>query len=339
VISRFNHLGRLRIFLATLVLISHAFPLTNAQEPLGALTGSVTGGSIAVVGFFFISGFLVTRSWIRVKRPIEFVVNRLFRIWPALFIALVFGASIGVVVSTAKFNVALTSAWHYFAMNLPLINGISFQIEGAFLNHPNPSINGSLWTLEWEVFCYISVWVIGLIGCLRGRVLPLVTVFMVLVGIYLVAVYDISLLRGSLDIALILFSFSLGALGFFIHSMFGGYYLTVGLLLAGLISKFAMGDLALLMPVFLVCGIITLISFTTFLPNGDAKSDPSYGIYIFAFPVQQLVVWFYPDCSPLQNIMYSLPVVYVMGMLSWHYVERPMIRVGRSLFSSRTPVI
>lgn len=334
--TRFNHLGRLRIVLASLVLFSHAYPLTNHPELLALLTGVVTGGAIAVIGFFFISGFLVTRSWIRLQRPLEFAAHRFFRIWPALIAALGLGALLGVAVSTADKTIAATSAWYYFSGNLPLFTGIRFHIEGAFLDNPNKAINGSLWTLQWEVICYIVVFIVGLIGGLRGRFLPPLVAAAAMLCIYALAVYDIGIFMGSVDIALILFTFALGALSYFVHSHWDGYWLATALFAASVICHLVGGDLGRLMPVFLICAVITLISFTPLLPAGDAKSDPSYGIYIYAFPVQQLVVWFYPECSPLENMIYAFPVTYALAMLSWFYVEKPMIGLGKALFRPST---
>jgi len=318
--------------MASLVLFSHAFPLTGRSEPITQLTGGITGGAIAVVGFFFISGFLVTLSWLRLKSPLKFVVHRIFRIWPALLIALVFGALLGVFVSEADSPAAWASAWHYIAGNLPLVMGIQFHIEGAFVNNPNTGINGSLWTLEWELFCYIALCILGVLGGLSGRIRPFFTTIGIMLAIHQIASYDLTYFRDSVEIALILFTFALGALSYFIHDRFGGITLVVVLFSLSALSFLLSGDLKLIVPVFVISGVIAFISFAAWLPDGDARNDTSYGIYIYAFPVQQWVVWFYPECGPYENMFIAFPIVYLLALLSWRYVEKPMILQAKLLF-------
>jgi len=84
----------------------------------------------------------------------------------------------------------------------------------------------------------------------------------------------------------------------------------------------------------LISGSIAVVSFTKLLPAGDAKNDTSYGIYIYAFPVQQCVVWFYPECGPFQNMLIAFPLVYLLALLSWRYIEKPMISLARLFFKT-----
>lgn len=329
--QRFQHLATLRLILATLVVWSHAYPLTGNHEPLAVLTGIVSVGAIAVIMFFFISGFLVTMSWHKLQSPAAFIIHRVFRIWPALILALLFGIAVALLVSVGDTTETLKSSWYYFIGNLPLVNGIHFQIHGAFQNHPNTSINGSLWTLEWEVFCYLTLLLAAISGALSTPQIAKAISVLVMLALFTIAQLDISVFRGSADIAMMLFCFSLGTLSYYLYSELGGRSLwKLYFFIAFLFALFG----SVFMPlayIFAAAGIVALISFDNILKPGDMKFDLSYGVYIFAFPIQQFMVYLLPNQSPLMNFLVTMPVLLVIAYLSWTFIEKPSIGLGKTL--------
>ena len=65
-----------------------------------------------------------------------------------------------------------------------------------------------------------------------------------------------------------------------------------------------------------------------YLPKGFVRQynkigDYSYGLYIYAFPIQQLAVYLFAEMTPLQNMAFSLPFALFLAFLSWHFVEKP----------------
>ena len=329
--QRFQHLATLRLILAVLVIISHAYPLTANPEPIAAMTHIVSAGALAVIMFFFISGFLVTMSWQKLQNPIAFTIHRVFRIWPALVIALLFSAGVGVWVSSSPSSQAIESAWHYFWGNLPLIQGIHFQISGAFSEQPNTSINGSLWTLEWEVFCYIALLALGMTGLLKHNPIAKLLAITIMAVIFITAQTQLSIFRNSADVAMMLFSFALGALSYSLFLEIGGRILWKLYFVLAVIFAMSGSIFLPLAYIFAAAGLVALISFDNLLRPGDLKLDLSYGVYIFAFPVQQLVVHLNPDVTPWQNFFITLPIVLIMAYLSWTLVEKRFIGYGKTL--------
>src|SRR5271154_4636955 len=94
--GRRNNLDFVRLFLAILVIFSHSYPLglgTEKNEPfMLATNGQITGGSIAVDCFFILSGFLIAHSFIYSNSLLDYFRKRVFRIYPAFIVAMLFGA-------------------------------------------------------------------------------------------------------------------------------------------------------------------------------------------------------------------------------------------------------
>lgn len=328
---QFQHLTTIRFFLAALVVWSHAYPLTGQVEPIESHTNGITLGTLAVVTFFFISGFLVTMSWNRLQNPVEFVIHRIFRIWPALIAALLFTVAIAFIVSAAEPMQTLRSGWQYFWGNLPLINGIQFQIDGAFQDHPNTSVNGSLWSLEWEIFCYIALLLAAITGILSNAWRAMLASFLVMVLTFIMTQIDLVLFNGIPDHAMVLFCFSLGTFSYFLYGELGGRILwKLYFFLALLFALFG----SVFMPlayIFAAAGIVAFVSFDSLIKPGDMKLDLSYGVYIFAFPIQQFMVYLLPNQSPLMNFLLTMPVLLVIAYLSWTLIEKPSIGLGKTL--------
>lgn len=328
---RFQHLSTLRFFLAVLVVWSHAYPLTGHVEPIEIHTNGITLGTLAVVTFFFISGFLVTMSWNRIQNPIVFVIHRIFRIWPALIAALLFTVAIALAASVVEPMQTLKSGWQYFWGNLPLINGIQFEIDGAFQAHPNNSVNGSLWSLEWEIFCYLGLLLAAISGILSKAWRAILVSLLVMVSTFIMTQSDLTLFEGIPDHAMVVFCFSLGTFSYFLYEKFGGRALwKLYFFLAFVFALFG----SVFMPltyIFTAAGIVALISFDNILKPGDMKIDLSYGVYIFAFPIQQFMVYLLPNQSPLMNFLLTMPVLLVIAYLSWKLIEKPSIGLGKTL--------
>lgn len=71
-----------------------------------------------------------------------------------------------------------------------------------------------------------------------------------------------------------------------------------------------------------------------YLPRGpirryNALGDYSYGVYIYAWPMQQLAVHAFGPMEPIQNILIAVPMVLAMAWLSWTFVEKPALGLLR----------
>ncbi len=173
--GRDNNLNLIRMIAAAAVLVSHAFPIAlgdGAEEPLSRLTG-MTLGAHAVMVFFILSGLLIARSFDRGGTLARFVLARAMRLFPALIVVLVLTIGLGAIFTKLPLAdfFAAPQTLSYVPRNLTLAF-LQPELPGVFEANPYPrSINGSLWTLFYEVVCYGSVVVIGLLGLLRARFL------------------------------------------------------------------------------------------------------------------------------------------------------------------------
>ena len=167
--GRDNNFNLIRIMAALAVLVTHSFALaigTGAAEPFRDSLG-MTMGTIAVDIFFVTSGFLVTGSLLTRHSALEFLWARTLRVFPALLVMLlltVFG--LGPLVTSWPLSAYLTDAgtYGYLLKCATLVSGVQYNLPGVFADNPFKSaVNGSLWSLPYEIRMYaivVMVWLV-----------------------------------------------------------------------------------------------------------------------------------------------------------------------------------
>jgi peptidoglycan/LPS O-acetylase OafA/YrhL len=332
----------LRIVAALMVILAHSFPVAaGLPDPAWQRRDVIISfGSAAVCIFFVISGYLVSSSWIRDPNPIRFTVRRVARIWPGLLVMLLITTwVVGSAVTTLPLTRYLTDpgTWRYLlgsALLLPV-----WDLPGVFRTGFAPGVNGSVWTLPIEVTAYAGLLVFGPLLVTSGR-RRLWVASALAVGIVVATL----LARAALPQAM------LDGLQFLLHQHFLLFFLVGALLYIGrrrvpmTWPLFAAAMLGLL--VALVIGleppVIALLSYgVIFLSTRRGGTgwrritrlgDPSYGIYIYAYPIQQLLV--HLRVAPNWWILFLEASVasVVVGYLSWHLVEhRALVFARRAL--------
>jgi peptidoglycan/LPS O-acetylase OafA/YrhL len=331
--SRANNFDSLRTLFSVLVLYSHAYPLlrgSNATEPLSLLThGQANFGEIGVWSFFIISGFLITQSWLRAPEAVGFLRRRISRIYPG-FIALSVVSALVFVPLATHFSPAPPISM------LDILNVLRLQqtYEAVvFSNNPNQALNGSLWSIPYEFWCYIGVLALGLSGWLQKRHL-LLALFVVALAWHLYV--DITGWNPGGKLLGEIFGyprFWATLLPFYLAGMllqvYGG---------RALLRPWALAVAALVLvtsfwvphaPVVALptCGSYLLLglSFTPRLHflNLGKYGDFSYGVYLYAFPVEQFVVMALgTELSPWALFAIAAPVTLGCAALSWFLVER-----------------
>ncbi len=317
-----NNLDAIRLVAAVGVLFSHAYLVANgviAGEPFYVASGRQANfGQVCVAIFFMISGFLITQSFFRSPTLTQYMVNRILRIVPAL-------AAV-VVLTCFVLGPAMTSrsAMKYWADPLALgylANAFVYPLQqalpGVFEENVYPdATNVSIWTLSYEFTCYLGVAVVGLL--LRRAWLP----FILMLGLTLAAIFVSNI---STSIFLKLASYFLcGALAYagrrWVPIDFRLFVLALMLLCAANFSHRG------LFPALCVFGTycILYLAYTPYLKvHGAAKyGDFSYGIYLYAWPVQQVMYPFTMN-EPLMNALFSLPFVVILAAWSWFLIEKP----------------
>jgi peptidoglycan/LPS O-acetylase OafA/YrhL len=337
--SRDNNFDVLRLFAASIVLVSHSFVLAGGEDPFD-VTG-LTLGSLGVALFFGMSGFLIMKSWSYEPVVGDFFRKRALRILPALWVALLLTAFVlGPLVTERSIGSYLGTGgtWRYLVPGLFLVT-FGGVLPGVFTHLPYPNaVNGSLWTLPIEASAYIGVALAGRLGLLRRQFL--LGAFAVLLAVAFVWQDDATLgnlrLYGFFIAGMLLYAFR----GQIVLSwwMAGG---ALALWAATFTSPLLVVSSAVLLPY-----VVLVIAYrsTPKLRVLVAQGDVSYGLYIYAFPIQQLVAWALGDSvSTVWILVISLPVAWLLGLASWKLVERPALkrkpkrRLARRLPSSSAP--
>ena len=318
-----NNFDALRSLAALVVVASHAFLLTDggySQEPVFILSnGQTTGGGLAVLVFFVMSGYLVTQSFLRSPDPYRFIVARMLRIMPGLAVVLLLTAFVlGPLCATLPPSALFVTghAVRYVAGNVTFLQPID-TLPGLFGTNPFPlSVNGSLWTLRYEVACYGLVLVLGVAGLLGRRSL------MVLFGAALIGLVWGSRTHPGLEF---LADFLAGAVYCVARPR---RHAAVTLACAALcVASLYVGYMSL---IGATAGALLLLHVATAPSIGlrwlNRYGDFSYGIYIYAFPIQQVAAQHFGSMGWAFNLAVSLPLLLACAALSWFTIERPALR-------------
>ena len=321
-----NNFDAIRIGAATMVLVSHHFALTGHMEP--SFFGIHSYGGLAVAIFFVISGYLVTMSWERDPSVWRFALRRFVRIWPALTAAIVLTAYVlGAWVTKLPIQDYLTHPG-----TAQYLQGLWLQIHyvlpGVFETNPYPlGVNGSLWTIPIEVRCYIVLGAAGLLGLLRFRPVLLLCIALYMVWFFARSNADVT---GAVNYGRELSAFFLaGAALFALRSHWSRrplLWATITGLACAIAWAFDWRHTALLIGLpFAVIYVGT--QSTPFIHRAGRWGDPSYGIYLYAFPIQQTVFHFaWPSLGFTGTMALALALTVALAYLSWHMLEKKALK-------------
>ncbi len=343
-IDRKNNLNLIRLIASLMVVYMHSYALCIADQTRDVfytLTNhKALAGGIAVYIFFIISGFLICRSFDRTKSVGSYFKARFLRIWPLYFVVIMVAVFVlGPIITELPFNIYISDGSLQYLRNLYFDSEYS-GLPWVFINHYNQSVNGSLWTLMYEVVCYILVAVTALVW---KRFKSSAFVASGVLGcLYLVQTHSSFGNNSFLSNAVVSNFVKLG----FFFTIGMGYYLygdkiklslgifalaIVGLVLAILFADFIIG--------FGVFGsyIIFYLAFQKrFVASWyDKIGDLSYGIYIMSFPIQQTLIELLGApkneyskiliMNPHKNMALTFLIVIPLAWLSWHLIEKPCL--------------
>lgn len=337
--SRDNNFNLLRFVAATLVLFSHSYPLSgNPHEPLGSII-RMSFGVVAVDVFFITSGLLVTKSLFDRKDIVFFIWSRILRIFPALIVAVLFCVFVvGVYFTTLPLDEYFKHAdtYKFIRRNITLYNGVFVKLPGVFSDIPwKHAVNGSLWTLPKEIKMYFIVAVVGLLLYIKPAVVSekkakfaFVLIFVVsLLWLYYQFAFSFPKTRHDAHISRFLAMFFVGATFYILANRIALSFRIV-LIALGFLIYFAGKHSPFFVIYFLVIGYITI--YLAYVPAGILRKynkfgDYSYGMYIYAFPVQQSLAASIDNISTAKMIVLSFIITLCLAILSWHFVEKPML--------------
>ena len=338
-----NNFDFIKILFAWLVIVSHSYVLLGNQgcDWLCEATHHYINFSyFGVKGFITISGYLIFKSLNRSPNLIDYLWKRVLRIYPALIIVLVLSVGLAYLIyqptnNYFKFN---KEALDYILNNLSLYHN-QWRIHGVFDTLPNTAINGSLWTMGFEFFFYLVLLMIypfRKYPLVIQIILCLTIIFLFIGNIYFIDELRVVPFRLRVD-----FIFELGLffmIGAFLgaidwkHILYKKQIAIIATIITVAILYFQPN------PIWLC---FTWPYLVIFIGQGSSKfsnwihanlEDPSYGIYLYAFPVQQSIIYFFhPSVTVL--LWTSTLIAFGLGILSWKLVEKKTLQF-KDLFRS-----
>ena len=343
-----------RLVLAFLVLVSHTWPLGGfGNEPLSPLAPKVlTLGGFAVGGFFALSGLLVGRSALN-RRSSSFATARFARLMPALWVSMVVSAFVVGLIGwthrhhdvSAFFTLRPDGPFAYVGRAATLPVSFSHGIADVFVadtpygrSTGGSFINGSLWTLPYEVRCYLVIGLVAVVarkfGSRRTMTIAWLASLALVIG-YAKRVDLTSFIVGPYadrQLAAFLFVFLTGTLvAAWAHKInLFGWAPVIALVLAivvGRSSSFLSEHVSGAAMALVLPPIAALLAPIARLLRGV---DISYGLYLYAWPMQQLVALYHWSSRPATFIVVSAMLACTCGAASWFVIEKPaMARLRR----------
>jgi peptidoglycan/LPS O-acetylase OafA/YrhL len=341
-----NAFDAIRLLLATLVVFEHSFFLIDNnyyQDPLFRLShGQLNCGQLAVYMFFALSGFLVTRSLLTTRSVKSFMMRRVTRIAPGFVVASAFGCLVVGPLTTNDVGRYLDSQnWLILLMKTLTFNQIA--VSEVLDRNAVRLVHGTLWSIKYEFDCYLLIGGLGALGLLRPR-WAVVTSSVIAASLGVVCVFPQLLPKIDYGILALLMSsphrwpelmpiFFLGSAFYMFRTSIPKSSVVVSGAVAAWIVSLLTGGAHW---ATLICGIYAVLyaalSFKAEIQVFGKRTDLSYGVYLYGWPIQQLVLFYSPvPISPLG--LFSLSIVLTMGVayLSWIHVERPSLLLLRNL--------
>ena len=362
--GRENNFDFLRFLFAALVCFTHSFVLapngSGYREWFNFLTLKQSSfGTISVLAFFIISGYLITASWERSKGFVDFMKKRILRIYPGFIVACLFCLFLAaplIAVNRAQYFRDLN--WRKLGVDLVFLNKIqpahgvsatstsdtegqapssaTTTSESATLD-PVVQLDGSLWSIKIEFECYLLVALLGMTKILGRRNL-VACLFGVFFAFYLLLQFPALMSHiPSHRVAELIAKLSA-------HITFGAGFL-LGALIYLYREKIPVSrNLAIacavvlgvsiplrLFTVFLTPALAYLIIFFAFgktlnLQKWGEKRDLSYGIYLYAWPAKLILIWLIGrSLNPYGLFLLALPASAGLAWLSWTFIEKPAL--------------
>jgi len=351
--TRANNFSILRILFATLVILSHSTELIDGDRSREILTrafGTISFGVFAVDGFFIVSGYLITKSYLSSK-PTGYLLKRILRIYPGFIVAFF-----------VSFALCNYFSGHSFVMpkmeildnilNLAFL--ISPGIKNAYPGSHYPIANASMWTISYEFHCYLMIMLLGSLGLFRKtNILFALTAFAILVYLLHPENYVLGDPTSSIGVSAglsaqlvhkikaITFELPIEDLRFFAIFLVGscfyifrdaipyrsGFAAVAAILLSGCLFSNHLAEPGLAVfggyLIFWFAFHVKALSISKFLN----KTDLSYGIYLYAWPIQKVLISQFARISPTELFCATLLLCLIAAYFSWILIERPFLNL------------
>lgn len=335
--SRDNNLDVMRFIAALAVIFSHSFTICLGPEASGHLSnwtdGRLSTGGLAVGVFFLFGGFLIAKSCESHRSAKRYFALRSLRIFPQLlFVVILCALVIGPLVTELSVSQYYGNPETYRY----LLNGVlvmEHNLPGVFANNPYPfDVNGALWTLPVEFGCYILCYLGFRLTKFDKRKFALCSIPVFSLAVAYFAFFD--LFQLSVVRAILLFYLGVAMYVYREH--------------IDLSPKAGVAALALfIVLIALKCDVPAMLFVFPYaffwlgygtkrkLSNFGRYGEFSYGIYLWGWPIQQLIclAWHAP-MPPLANASIACLIAICCGIANYRIVDIPVKRLQKKIMAS-----
>lgn len=318
-----------------MVIVSHGYLLTSGDifaEPLLSATGYPLGAH-AVHIFFALSGFLIAASWHANPDLYHFLAGRFLRLFPALIVVTISLLLIcGLVISQPANPLYVFSpeAILFFLRTVFLLDGGGSLQSVISSNEVSGAILATVWTLRYELFCYLTIPILGMIMASQKRMGTLIVGTILLVSFIKLTVFGVEYHDANMaeSFARFFFAFYVGVLAWMMRDRIPNSGVLAALLL--LAAYFSLGSI-ITKPLQIIAVAYCAFWLGSFrfgrVVDWLDREDLSYGIYLIGYPIQQAVLLMLPQQPQhaLINIVISLAITIPLAFVSWRVIERPAL--------------
>ncbi len=330
-----NNLDLIRIILACMVIIGHS-PILNGQsrvwiDPIGHFFKFTYSGALAVKLFFFISGLVVTNSILNKKSPVHFVVSRFFRLIPALFFVLIVTVFIfGPILTNLQLHDYYLNLDHLRYIRHNLVFNLDLLLPGIFHNNLyQDTVNGSLWSLKYEVGSYITLLGLFLILANKNKYYLNIPIAIIILDTLLPTRILFNWLGDNPEVYLLPASFAFGA---FFAVNADKIKMNFGIVLGSFLIYyiFSSTSYAQIIFTFASCNTVIYLASNEFVLKFKPKIDISYGIYLWGFLIQQSIYHFLGHIYVGLHCFIALIISTLLALITYVIVEKPFMSMGKA---------
>lgn len=328
-----NNFGFLRLLLASLVVVSHSSELLDqnrSREILTNIFGTISFGEMAVDGFFLISGYLILKSFLSSSTLKGYLLKRVLRIYPGFIAASFFCIFVLIPLSGEMHLLLNTSPSDWFSTIRRMLALETPEVP----NTQYPTLNGAMWSIWLEFVCYLCIPIVYITKFNKPKTYCVLAIMMALIFLYTqISGKNIWLSYVKLDLhhtSRLMFAFLVGGLFYLFRTkvVWDKQLTTISMLLLLISLNFKnTAEIGLM-----TFGAYLLFNFALnyknkFLSSIGGKVDISYGVYLYAWPVQIYVIKYYPQVNLYVLMLATLIAASIFGYLSWIFVEKPFIKL------------
>ena len=333
-----NSFTFLRLLLASMVIVAHSAELSDgnrSREIFHVFGGQISAGEFAVEAFFVVSGYLILQSWSREPKFGSYLKKRMLRIVPAFLVAYLISV----------FLVGWLGGGQTFFAELFRPSGIMELVPGlvllssphtppVFAGFPYPMVNGALWTISYEFRCYLLIPVLAALGLYSRRTLFLIGWLAVAVG---AGLYSAAHPSDAMSAGMIRFVpfFLAGNCAYLYRDRILWNRALAGVSMVVALLATVRWSTMFVLPVAGSYAFLWMaLSEWSPLRHFSPASDISYGMYLYAWPTQKLLLLYFPSLPLGLQMLLTLSISMALGWASWNLIEKPCLAL-KTAFSQQ----